>query len=259
MFAETAAGFGVGLLVGMTGVGGGALMTPILILFFGYSPLTAVGTDLLFASITKSVGMLVHGRQGTVDWIVVRRLAAGSIPAAVLALVWLTEIRDTVSASLLFGLIGSALLLSSLGLLAKSQLHRLGKHYRLAFPSRFKHLQPALTVFAGILIGVFVTATSIGAGALGAVVLLYLYPLRLTPAKLVGTDLAHAIPLALVAGMGHLAIGTVEFRLLGGLLLGSLPGVLMGSWLCGRMPESTVRMAVAVALGAVAVKLLALA
>lgn len=254
---ESIAGLGVGFLVGVTGIGGGALMTPLLILVFGYVPVTAVGTDLLYATITKMVGMSVHGRQGTVDWVVVRRLASGSIPAAALTLLWLSQHDEQQrGAQGLVMTISIALLVTAIGLLAKPALHSLGRYYRIDSPHVFKALQPALTVIAGAAIGALVAATSIGAGALGAVVLLYLYPLRLTPAKVVGTDLAHAIPLALVAGLGHLGLGNVDLVLLGKLLLGSVPGVLLGSWVCGKLSEQLVRYGIAVVLLIVGSKLL---
>lgn len=256
--AEVLAGLAVGFLVGVTGIGGGALMTPLLILLFGYAPVTAVGTDLLYATITKAVGMVVHGRQRTVDWMVVRRLASGSLPAAGALLMWLSQAdggRQPRTGGLII-LISMVLLMTAAGLLAKPVLHRLGRHYRIDYPWAFKAAQPCLTVFAGVVIGILVTATSIGAGALGSVALLYLYPLRLSPAKVVGTDLAHAIPLALVAGLGHLGLGNVDLVLLGKLLLGSIPGVLAGSWVCGKLPDRWVRYGMAVALLFVSVKLL---
>lgn len=254
---ESFAGFGVGFLVGLTGIGGGALMTPLLILIFGYAPITAVGTDLLYATITKMVGMTVHGRQGTVDWVVVRRLACGSLPSAVLMLFFLSQGQgDKQSAHGLVGTIAVALLITAIGLLTKPVLHRLGRLYRIDRPEIFKALQPGLTVVAGLIIGALVTATSIGAGALGAVVLLYLYPLRLTPAKMVGTDLAHAIPLALVAGVGHLGLGNVDLALLGKLLLGSVPGVLLGGYVCLKLPEKAMRIGIALVLLTVSVRLL---
>lgn len=251
------AGFAVGVVVGLTGVGGGALMTPILVMIFGVAPQTAVGTDLLFASITKFFGAAVHQRRGTVDWVVVGRLAAGSVPAAAvtaLLLGWLgtTQIKE----GLILKALGAALLITAAGLILKMRLHTLGRQRRTAMPAAFKAAQPALTVLAGVVLGVMVTLTSVGAGALGTVLLVYLYPYRLTPAKLVGTDLAHAIPLALTAGAGHLVLGNVDFGLLGNLLAGSIPGILLGSTLSTRIPEGQVRIAIALVLMFVGARLL---
>jgi uncharacterized membrane protein YfcA len=251
------AGFVVGVLVGFTGVGGGALMTPLLVFFFGVAPQTAVGTDLLFASITKAVGGWVHGRRGSIDWTVLARLCAGSLPAAGLtvALLHYSPQHAGLRAVILPAL-GMALVLTSAAMIFKTQLHHLGQRLRTTSPERFKHFQAPLTVLAGAILGFLVTLTSVGAGALGVVMLVYLYPFRLTPAKLVGTDIAHAIPLTLVAGLGHLSLGNVNFSLLGALLAGSVPGVIIGSRLTLRVNDRYVRIAIAVLLGVVGVRLL---
>jgi uncharacterized membrane protein YfcA len=254
-----AAGLLVGTIVGITGVGGGALMTPILVLMFGVVPQTAVGTDLLYASITKMFGTAVHQGHGTVDWLVVRRLAYGSLPAAALTLLWMHHSNaHQVKSGVIITAVGIALLVTALGMLLKDWLHNLGRNLRVSEPSPFKNVQPVLTVAAGVLLGVLVTLTSIGAGALGTVMLIYLYPLRLTPAKLVGTDLAHAIPLALIAGLGHLTMGNVDYRLLLNLLMGSIPGVLLGALVSTRAPLKFIRYAIGIVLGAVAFKMLSL-
>lgn len=256
--AFSLAGAGVGFVVGLTGIGGGALMTPILVMLFGVTPSLAVGTDLLFASITKFFGAAVHGRNGTVDWTIVRRLAVGSLPAAALtalALEWIG--RDRLGRGLILNALGLALVMTAAGLLFRGRLHAIGRRLRTHSPERFKALQPALTVAAGAVLGVLVTLTSVGAGALGSVALVYLYPYRMRPAKLVGTDLAHALPLALVAGAGHLLIGNVDFALLGWLLLGSIPGILLGATLSARAPEAVVGRAIAIVLGIVGIRLLA--
>ena len=250
------AGLLVGLIVGVTGVGGGALMTPILVLLFGIAPHTAIGTDLVFASITKMAGFLVHHHHGTVDWQVVRRLAYGSLPASALTLLWMTvtAAHQQRSGGVMIAL-AVALLVTAIGMLLKDWLHGVGRAFRVAEPSRFKHLQPMLTVGAGVLLGVLVTWTSIGAGALGTVMLVYLYPLRMTASRLVGTDLAHAIPLALIAGLGHLAMGNVNGPLLLNLLVGSLPGVVGGALISTRAPLTVIRYAIALTLTAVALRL----
>ncbi|WP_315904556.1 sulfite exporter TauE/SafE family protein [Denitratisoma sp. DHT3] len=251
------AGLMVGMLVGATGVGGGAVMTPLLVLLLGVAPHTAVGTDLLYASLTKMFGVAVHGSQGRVDWQVVRRLSLGSLPAALGTLMWLHWAGSSgVRQGTIIVALGSVLILTACAMAAKPFLNQIGKRMRIGDPTHFKRFQPALTILAGMVLGFLVALTSIGAGALGAVMLVFLYPLRLTPAKLVGTDLAHAIPLALVAGAGHILMGNVDFRLLGSLLLGSIPGVWIGAHFGGRLPDAVLRMGIAVVLGVVGLKLL---
>jgi uncharacterized membrane protein YfcA len=247
------AGFLVGVLVGLTGVGGGSLMTPLLILVFGVAPQMAIGTDLLFASATKAVGACVHGARGSIDWLVLRRLSAGSLPAAALTLVLLRYFPPGARLqSLLLIALAVALAVTSLAMLFQPKLHSLGKRLRTTSPDRFKGAQPALTVLAGALLGFLVTLTSVGAGALGVVMLVYLYPYRLTPPKLVGTDIAHAIPLTLVAGLGHLSLGNVNASLLGSLLVGSIPGIILGSRLTTVIKPALVRNAIATMLAVIA-------
>jgi len=251
------AGLLVGMLVGFTGVGGGALMTPLLVFMFGVAPQTAVGTDLLFASITKMVGGWVHGKRGSIDWLVLGRLAGGSLPAATVTVALLHYSPQQAGLrELILPALGVALALTSLAMIFQSRLHRLGQQLRTTEPGRFKMLQGPLTVVAGALLGFLVTLTSVGAGALGVVVLVYLYPFRLTPTKLVGTDIAHAIPLTLIAGLGHMSLGNVDFRLLGALLVGSIPGVIIGSRLTLRVDQRYVRSAIAVVLAIVGGRLL---
>ena len=254
----TGAGLLVGFLVGLTGIGGGALMTPILVLLFGMVPQAAVGTDLIFAALTKSAGVALHGRQGTIDWQVVRRLACGSVPAAIITGLLIPRCgNDAVRANhLIMAAMGGMLLVTAAGLLAKPWLHKAGRSCRLERAVSFKALQGPLTTLAGVILGTVVTLTSIGAGALGTIMILYLYPLRLTPAKVVGTDLAHAIPLALVAGAGHLYQGNVDSSLLLALLSGSLPGVIIGSWLSTTAPDAVLRFVLAALLFLTGVKIL---
>lgn len=254
---NTLAGFGVGLIVGITGVGGGALMTPILVLVFGIAPAAAVGTDLWFAAITKMAGGAVHHHKGSVDWQVFRRLCWGSLPVSVLTLVWLhTAEVAQMRQGLLLNALGGVLLLTAIAMVFKKQTHALGQALRSSAPDQFKRAQPAMTVAAGAVLGFLVTLTSIGAGALGAVLLLALYPFRMNPARLVGTDIVHAIPLTVVAGTGHLLMGNVDLLLLGKLLLGSIPGVVIGALIGTRTPEGLLRPAIAVVLLAVSAKLL---
>ena len=236
----TLSGFLVGLIVGVTGVGGGSLMTPLLILLFGISPATAVGTDLLYASLTKTLGGWVHGRRGTVDWKVAGLLCLGSLPAAVVTIALLKYLaldKETLR-SLVTGVLSVALLLTASALLLKSRIKKSAQR-RYDTLLHHRHL-PAATIATGIIVGILVTISSVGAGVLGTVALLFLYP-RMQAAKVVGTDIVHAVPLTAVAGMGHLALGTVDIVLLGSLLLGSLPGIYIGSHLSAKVPEGVLR------------------
>ena len=251
------AGFLTGLVVGLTGVGGGALMTPILLLMFGVAPVTAVGTDLWFAALTKLVATRVHHSAGLIDWGVVKLLWAGSLPAAAITVVAMKMGWVTTSFEILRMAVAIAVLVTAVGLFFQPWLQGIGRGKRLTQEAAFKSLQPVLTVAAGAGLGVIVTLTSVGAGALGVVILSYLYPLRLTPPRLIATDILHAIPLALFAGLGHLLVGHVDFELLGWLLLGSIPGVFIGANLSSRLPAHFLRLALAAVLCAVAIKLLA--
>jgi uncharacterized membrane protein YfcA len=250
------AGAATGLLVGLTGVGGGALMTPLLLLLFGVAPLSAVGTDLWFAAISKLFATGVHHSRGLIDWSVLRRLWLGSLSASALTMVWMQlQPVDEAALTLLKAGIALAVLITALGLLFQTRLQSLGRRLRTTEGSFFKQLQPPLTVLAGAVLGLLVTLTSVGAGALGAVFLAYLYPLRLTPPRLIATDIAHAIPLAVFAGLGHLLMGNVDFGLLANLLLGSIPAVLLGATLSARLPHLWLRRALALVLFLIALKL----
>lgn len=243
------AGAATGLLVGLTGVGGGALMTPLLLLLFGVAPLTAVGTDLWFAAGTKMFASRIHHGHGLIDWSVVRRLWLGSLSASALTLLWMRlHPVDQSAVVLLKTVIAFAVMLTAVGIAFQKQLHALGRRQRIADGEAFKSLQPVATVLAGAVLGVLVTLTSVGAGALGAVFLAYLYPLRLTPPRLIATDIMHAIPLAMFAGLGHLWIGNVDFGLLGNLLLGSIPAVMLGAVLSAKLPHAVLRAALALVL-----------
>jgi len=240
------AGSLTGLLVGLTGVGGGAVMTPLLLLVFEVAPMSAIGTDLWFAAITKIAASRIHHGSGLIDWQVVRRLWAGSLPSSALTLAWMAVYPiGTATAAFLKVAIACAVVLTALAMLFQKHLHALGRRIRTAADSadHFKAVQAPLTIAAGALLGVLVTLTSIGAGALGVVFLAYLYPLRLTPSRLIATDIVHAIPLAMFAGAGHLLIGNVNFGLLGNLLVGSIPGVLAGAMLSSRLPQAVLRRA----------------
>jgi uncharacterized membrane protein YfcA len=254
---NAAAGFGVGVAVGMTGVGGGSLMTPILVLLFGFAPATAVGTDLWFAAITKMVGGTLHHHNGTVDWQVLRRLYAGSIPASIITLIWMDLTRrGQANHGTIVHALGAVLLVTAVAMLARRKIQSLAVHLRTTTAEAFIAAQPPLTVLAGVVLGVIVPLTSVGAGALGTVMLLYLYPLRMNPVRLAGTDIVHAIPLVLIAGTGHLLMGNVEMKLLVNLLMGSIPGILVGTLIATKSPEMLLRAIIAVILTLVSIKLL---
>jgi uncharacterized membrane protein YfcA len=238
----TVSGFAVGLIVGITGVGGGSLMTPLLVLFFGVSPAVAVGTDLLYASLTKTMGGWVHGRNGTVDWKVVGLLSLGSFPAALstIALLKYLNLDELTLRSLVTNVLSVALLSTAMALLLKDQIRKLARRKDGTVYELHHRYLPGATIATGVVVGTLVTVSSIGAGVLGTVALLFLYP-RMAAVKVVGTDIVHAVPLTAVAGMGHMALGTVNFVLLGSLLLGSLPGIYIGSHLSAKVPEKILR------------------
>lgn len=248
------AGVLVGLIVGLTGVGGGSLMTPLLVLAFGFHPATAVGTDLLYASATKTVGTTVHGWRGTVDWKVVGRLMAGSVPAAFVTLVILHNAGEQ-SASTGHAIsvaLGITLLLSGVATIFRMRI--------VAFlASRLTPISPArqlaLTIVVGAILGVLVSLTSVGAGALGMTALLILYP-ALPVNRLVGSDIAHAVPLTLLGGIGHYILGSVDAALLVSLLLGSIPGIIVGSLIASRVSDRFLSPILAVVLALVGIKLL---
>jgi hypothetical protein len=249
-----AAGFSVGLLVGLTGVGGGSLMTPLLTLLFGVSPTVAVGTDLAFASATKTAGTFAHRFNGTVQWHIVRRLCIGALPAAVLGAVSLKyfgALDKEIGQIIRYSIAGSVLL-TVVALLFKSRMLA----WINAHPE--KQLQgaslSAATIFAGAVLGLLVTISSIGAGAIGATLLVLLYP-RLSPAEVAGTDIAYAVPLTALAAFGHWWLGSINWELLATLLLGSLPGITLGSLAARAVPEKILRGLLATTLTGVAAKL----
>jgi uncharacterized membrane protein YfcA len=246
-------GFVVGLLVGMTGVGGGSLMTPLLILLFGVHPATAVGTDLLYAAATKTGGSLVHGFARSIDWRVVRRLACGSIPATVLTLAALSFLNLNGDAAR-----GLITLVLSFALFLTAAVLVFGKSIIDAYRARVIAVEPertlVSTVMVGALLGVLVSISSVGAGAIGVVALVMLYP-QLPMAKIVGSDIAHAVPLTLIAGSGHWLMGAVDWHIIGSLLAGSLPGILLGSFCAVRIPERALKLVLATVLFVVAGRL----
>lgn len=243
-----------GLLVGLTGVGGGALMTPLLILFFQIDPLVAVSTDLWFASLTKMAGLLIHQRHSQVDWTVVRRLLLGSLPVTVIILILMSlGYQISKNVSLTRG-IGAVVLLTAVGLVVSPWLFALARQTRIDQPQIFKRLQGPATNAFGVVLGVCVSLTSVGAGAIGTLVLMLLYPLRMSPLKLVATDIAHAMPLALVTAIGYTLMGVPDFHLLQLLLYGSVPAVIIGSLLTQRLHERLVQLLLAAVLLLVGIK-----
>jgi uncharacterized protein len=248
------AGFAVGLLVGMTGVGGGSLMTPLLTLLFGVSPSVAVGTDLAFASITKGFGTITHRLNGNVQWYIVRRLCLGALPAAFLATLALNHfgtIDQHMGQVIRYSIAGSVLLTVVALLFRGKMLSWIATH-----PERQLQGRPLAiaTVVSGAVLGVLVTVSSIGAGAIGATLLVLLYP-RLSPAEVAGTDIAYAVPLTAIAAAGHWWLGSIDWMLLVTLLVGSVPGITLGSWMARKVPERFLRLLLATTLTGVAAKL----
>ena len=252
-WAYAVSGLVGGFLVGVTGVGGGSLMTPLLVMVFGIAPATAVGTDLLYAAATKASGVWVHSRKGNVDWKAVRLLILGSAPASLLTLVLLREFKSlhTYDAFFRYGL-GIALVLTAVALLWEMGSDPAVGSDPISSPSS----RPAgMTIALGALIGILVTISSVGAGALGTAVLIALYP-KMPISRIVGTDIAHAVPLTLLAGLGHLSLGHVNTGLLINLLLGSIPGIWLGSHLNAHIAEKLSRPLLAILLLLIAAKLL---
>jgi uncharacterized membrane protein YfcA len=253
-FIVSLSGFFVGLLVGQTGTGGGSLMTPLLVLLFGVHPATAVGTDLLYASATKSVGTLVHGMHHTVNWRIVTLLASGSVPATVVTLLILSQfnLNSRAAGAVISVVLGILLLLTASSLVFRRQfVDAVG-------PSMEKLTERQVmrcTVVVGVILGFLVTLSSVGAGALGVTALLLLYP-RLPMASIVGSDIAHAVPLTLVAGIGHWWMGSTNWPMLMWLLAGSIPGIVLGSYFAVRVPDRVLRPILAATLTVVAGQLL---
>jgi uncharacterized protein len=246
-------GFVVGVLVGMTGVGGGSLMTPLLILLFGIHPATAVGSDLLYAAATKTAGTLAHGLNDTIEWRIVGRLAAGSVPTTALTLFALSklDLGGAAAAQLITGVLGAALFVTAGALIFRRQIVN-------AYGERLGRLDARrtriLTIATGAVLGVLVSISSVGAGAIGVSALVLLYP-RLPTARIVGSDIAHAVPLTLLAGIGHWIMGSVDWHLIGSLLAGSLPGIFLGSYMSSRVPDTVLRLTLATTLIIVGSKL----
>lgn len=252
--AYAISGLLVGVLVGLTGVGGGSLMTPLLVLMFGFHPSTAVGTDLLFAAVTKTVGTTIYSAGKSIDWRIVGRLALGSVPATILTLLVIAHfgvtskaVTHTISLTL-----GATLILSAVMLIFKDWIISVAGKRR---PE--EDLQAPLwkTILVGLVLGVLVSLTSVGAGALGTIALLMLYP-RLPVVRIVGSDIAHAVPLTLLAGLGHWYLGTINFALLGSLLVGSIPGIVLGSYGARFAPDTALKTILGIVLAISGIKLL---
>ncbi len=247
-------GFAVGMLVGLTGVGGGSLMTPLLTLLFGINPTVAVGTDLAFASVTKVAGTFAHRFRGTVRWEIVKHLCYGALPAAVaatLALNYFGALDKEIGQIIRYSIAGSVLLTVIAIIFRKKMQAWISAHPE-------KQLQGAnlvaATIGAGVMLGALVTVSSIGAGAIGATLLVLLYP-RLSPAEIAGTDIAYAVPLTAIAAFGHWWLGSIDWELLAMLLLGSVPGITIGSLAARAVPEKILRVLLATTLTGVAAKL----
>jgi uncharacterized protein len=249
-------GFVVGAIVGLTGMGGGSLMTPLLILLFGVHPLTAVGTDLLYAAVTKTVGTAIHAKKGNVEWRVAAALSTGSVPATVLTIWMLSRLpkQSPTTASIISISIGVTLIVAALAIFFRRRI----RDFALARgdnPRRTQYSGPITIVFGAVL-GALVSLCSVGAGALGVAVLFLLYP-RLAPVRVVGSDLAHAVPLTLAAGLGHWIIGSVDWSIVGALLLGSLPGIYFGSHLSTHISDRFLLPALATMLLLIGLRLIA--
>jgi uncharacterized membrane protein YfcA len=251
-FGYTLAGIVTGLVVGITGVGGGAVMTPILILLLGVAPATAVATDLWFAAITKLFGAGIHGVGGNIDWQVVRRLWMGSIPVAIAVAVLVAINAKPEKVSWLTTAIGVVVLVTAIGMFLAPVLIKAAQANRTETPAKFHNFQAPATIFSGGVVGGLVALTSVGAGALGSVAMTAIYPFRMTPHRLVATDIAHAIPLAVVAGTGYIVTGliagigiVVDPWMLASMLLGSIPTIIAGSFLARRVKPRAIQVALA--------------
>ena len=248
-------GFVVGFLVGMTGVGGGSLMTPLLIILFGVAPEKAVATDLVYASLTKTGGSLIHALNKTIDWRIVRRLAIGSIPGAVatLAVLYFSHANTKAINMIVTHMLAVALMLTAIALIFRKWLLA---NYQRRVGTLSNETTMRFTVLTGLMLGVLVTLSSVGAGALGVTALILLYP-ALPIVKIAGSDIAHAVPLTLIGGLGHsLMLGPLNGDMLVSLLVGSLPGIFISSYIAPRIPDTALRIVLACTLILVSVKLM---
>lgn len=249
-----AAGALTGFVVGLTGVGGGALMTPLLLLFFNVPPVTAVATDLWFASLTKLVGAQTHRKSGKIDWQIVKHLWTGSLPVAMATVLLIHFGMKFQKVDWLTSAIGFLIMLTAVGLIFSPFILKRLRPQANNLNAQPEAIKPKTTVAAGGFLGLCVALTSVGAGALGSVLMMYLYPRRMQPHTLVASDIVHAIPLAMVAGLGYAFSGQVNVHMLANLLLGSLPAVVIGSMLATRLSSRLLQTSLAVVLLMVGVK-----
>lgn len=249
-------GFLVGFIVGMTGVGGGSLMTPILVLVFSVKPVVAVGTDLLYAAITKSGGIFFHQKRKNIEWDIVFLLCIGSIPASLLAIFILKYLiaKGINYEPIITITLSISLILTSLGIFLKPYIQKIATKNFLNINLLLQRYRTPLTIIAGVLISILVTLSSVGAGVIGTAILFILYP-HLKTTKIIGTDLAHAIPITLIAGLGHWHLDTVDFTLLISLIIGSLPGVFLGSYMSTMIPDKIIRLILACMLFLIGIKI----
>ncbi len=260
-YAYVIAGFAVGLVVGLTGVGGGSLMTPLLIFGFGIKPHLAIGTDLLFAAFTKLGGTVSLARHRLISWPVVGQMALGSVPACLATLYVLKQLgpANAATQAIMTTTLGVALLLTAAATLFKALRGKAAPSHiapeLLSQATQARHW--TLPVLFGAVIGTLVTLTSVGAGAIGVIVLMLLYPALPLP-RIVAADIAHAVPLTLVAGLGHASIGSVDWPLLAKLLAGSLPGIWLGTALMKRTPDRVIRSLLSILLAYAGLKLIAI-
>ena len=252
--AYVLSGFLVGFLVGMTGVGGGSLMTPLLILLFGISPEKAVATDLIYASVTKTGGSIIHAFNRTIEWRIVTRLASGSLPASVVTLVALhfLGLDSTAANAVITKVLGVALVFTAISLVFRPWLINV---YTRRVGEVSERSTARYTIVTGVVLGALVTISSVGAGALGVTALIILYP-KLPIVRIAASDIAHAVPLTLIAGVGHLIGGTINLGTLLSLLSGSLPGIVIASTFAPRLPDIALRLTLAGTLFLVSYKLL---
>ncbi|MFW5444472.1 MAG: sulfite exporter TauE/SafE family protein [Methylococcaceae bacterium] len=254
-----AAGALVGLIIGLTGVGGGSLMTPILMLGFGIPPAIAVGTDLLYAALTKCSGVFFHHKNHSVDWKIVLLLGSGSVPTSLVTISLLEHLKETGFNydGIIILTLSVMLILTSFIILIKNRLLSFihAKHTDSFFVNFVRNYRPQITILCGALLGVVVTLSSVGAGAIGSAILFLLYP-RKPSISIVGTDIAHAVPLTAIAGLGHLHFGSVDFSLLFGLLIGGIPAIYLGSLIGKKLPDNILRPLIALLLLAMGIKLL---
>ncbi|NOR71122.1 MAG: TSUP family transporter [Methylomarinum sp.] len=254
-----AAGALVGLIIGLTGVGGGSLMTPILVLGFGIPPTIAVGTDLLYAALTKCSGVFFHHRNNTVDWKIVLLLGSGSIPSSIITISILEHLKSTGFNydDIIILTLATMLILTAFIIVIKNRLLSFinTNHPESLVVNFIKEYRPQITILSGVLLGCVVTLSSVGAGAIGSAILFLLYPRKPTIA-IVGTDIAHAVPLTAIAGLGHLHFGSIDFSLLFGLLVGGVPAIYAGSLIGKKLPDRILRPFIALLLLAMGIKLM---